>query len=260
MSVTHPSQAKLAALRERWLGEDRRLRAIAEALLQGEDWTEHLRGLPYVDEIPREPGEMCGRDLRGANLRRYLRPKLEIRPALEREAALVAGITLEAQLHTTPLDGVSPFPTELESADQMALAIRRGEVFLLARCMGRPVGVVRLAERSEFADLTGHCSYTELSGLAVLPTHRRLGIGQQLIEASELYATEEGHDHVVLRTTEEVGLVPWYERLGYEVRRVRQLTFQDAPTHLDVLLTRDVRAVVAERVKAAQRRGPRLRA
>ena len=65
---------------------------------------------------------------------------------------------------------------------------------------------------------------------------------------------------MLLRTTEEVGLVPWYERLGYEVRRVRQLTFKDAPTYLDVLLTRDVRAAVAERVKAAQRRGPRLRA
>jgi GNAT superfamily N-acetyltransferase len=260
MSVTHPSAAKLAALRERWLGEERRLCAIAEALLLGEDWTEHLRGLPFVDEIPRRDGEMCGRDLRGANLRRFLRPPLEIRPAHEREAALVAGITLEAQLHTTPLNGVSPFPTDIECADQMALAIRRGEVFLLARCMGRPIGVVRLAERHEFDDLTGHCSYTELSGLAVLPTHRRLGVGQALIEAAELHATEEGHDHVLLRTTEELGLVHWYERLGYEVRRVRQLTFQDAPTYLDVLLTRDVRAAVAERIKAAQRRGPRLRA
>ena len=42
----------------------------------------------------------------------------------------------------------------------------------------------------------------------------------------------------LLRTSMEVGLVPWYERRGYSMRRVRQFTYPEAPTFLDAILTK----------------------
>ena len=63
MSVLHPSSAKLEALRARWVGQEARLAKIADAMLQGRDWTVYLNGLPDVGEIPPLPGEALGRDL-----------------------------------------------------------------------------------------------------------------------------------------------------------------------------------------------------
>ena len=44
-----------------------------------------------------------------------------------------------------------------------------------------------------------------------------------------------------LRTTYEVGLVPWYRHHGYEECSVRQLTYPGAPTFLDVIMTKRAR-------------------
>ena len=238
MSVIHPSPHKVRALQERWVGEEKRLQAIARSMLADEDWTAHLRGLPFVSEIPPLAGEECGRDLRGANLGHCLHPGVEIRPAVELQGALIAGITLEAMCTNTPLEGMSPFPVEAGSAEEMTLAIRRGDAFLLAYCGSVAVGVVRLAERREFRDLTDERSYTEISGLAVLRPYRRNGIAGVLLEAAEERAREDRNAYTLLRTTMEVGLVPYYERLGYAVVRVRQLAYQDAPAVLDVVMTK----------------------
>ena len=240
MSVVHPSPQKVEALRRRWEGQTHRLEAIARDLRAGCDWTAHLRGLPYVDEIPPLPGEAYGRDLRGANLQKFLRPEVAIWPATEREAALVAGISLEGLRNNTALPDASPFAVEVEGAAEIALAMRRGERFLLARCDGEPVGVVRLSERREFQAYTGKHAYLEISGLAVLPRWRRTGIGAQLLQAAEQTATRLGHPWVLLRTTFEVGLVPWYRRHGYTERHVRQLSYPQAPTVLDVVMTKPV--------------------
>ena len=90
--MIHPAPEKLRALADRWQGQDARLQRIAEALLAGEDWTRHLRGLPYIDEVPPRDGEAYGRDLRGADLRRHLHPRVEVTRACERDAALVAAV------------------------------------------------------------------------------------------------------------------------------------------------------------------------
>ncbi|MDJ0973504.1 MAG: GNAT family N-acetyltransferase [Planctomycetota bacterium] len=238
MSVVHLSPTRLKALQERWIGQEDRLRRIAQSLLAGEDWTEHLRGLPHVHEVPPRGGEALGRDLRGADLSRHLVPLIDIRPATVGEAAIVAGVTLEAMRNNTPLPDVSPFPAEFEGAEQMAVAIRRGEVFLLARCGPKPVGVVRIAERREYEELTDGRSYAEISGLAVHPAWRKLGIGGRLLGAAEGFALDGGRDTALLRTTLELGLVPYYQRRGYETRLMRQMTYAGAPMFIDVVMVK----------------------
>lgn len=247
MSVTHPSPFKVRALERRWEGQEHRLEAIARDLRAGRDWTVHLKGLPFVEEVPPREGEASGRDLRGADLGRWLRPPIDIGLAREHEAPLVAAISLEALRNNTPLPDVSPFPVEVEGAGEIALAMRRGERFLLARCDGDPVGVLRLVRRQEFGEYTDREAYLELSGLGVLWRWRRQGIGRRLIEAGEQIASEDGLAWGLLRTTREVGLVPWYESLGYAVKHVRQLAYPDAPTCLDVLMTKRMRARSAAR-------------
>jgi predicted N-acetyltransferase YhbS len=251
--MIHPSPEKLRALTERWIGQEVRLQRIATSILAGEDWTQHLRGLPHLDEIPPREGEAYGRDLRGADLRRYLHPKGEVTRATERDAALVASVTREAMRNNTALPDASPFPADAESAEGVALALRRGERVLLARVGRGVVGCVRWAVRSEFADLADQRPYGEISGLAVLPSHRRVGIGGTLVASAEWDVAGEGHDWALLRTTVELGLVPWYERHGYVARRVRQFTYPEAPTFLDCVMTK--RLAVIGRGQAGETAG-----
>lgn len=238
MSVIHPSPARLEALKRRWVGQEARLRAIARDLVLGGDWTVHLLGLPCVEEVPPLAGEACGRDLRGADLRRLLVPPIELGEATEEEAALVSGISLEGLVNNTPLSGVTPFPVEPESAEDIALAMRRGERFLVARTAGRAVGVARWAARSEFKAATADRAYVEISGLAVLPAARRQGVGSALLEGVQAEAAADGFAHAVLRTTLELGLVPWYERAGFQPFLLRQITSPEGPTFIDVVLVR----------------------
>ena len=241
MSVVHPTSAKIDALLNRWRGQEQRLRAIARDLRAGRDWTVHLRGLPHVHEVPPLEGEAYGRDLRGADLQRYLRPTADISVASEREAGLVAAIGFEGLRNNTALPGISPFPVATESAAEIALAMRRGERFFLARCDGEPVGVVRCAERQEFQRYTDEFPYLEISGLAVLPRWRGTGIGSRLLLTAEAHAQCDGYAHSLLRTTYEVGLVPWYRHHGYEECSTRQLTYPGAPTFLDVIMAKRLR-------------------
>lgn len=258
MSVTHPSPSRIEALRRRWNGQEARLRAVAQGILDGSDWTVHLAGLPYVDEVPPLPGEALGRDLRGADLRRWLAPVAGIRQATEDEAALIAGISLEGLTNNTPLDGVSPFPVTNENADDIGVAMRRGDRFLIARAGGQAVGVVRWAPRSEFRTQTEGRPYAEISGLAVRPCARRQGVGLTLLAAAEAQASAAGFEVVLLRTTMELGLVPWYERAGYDVSLVRQLTCPEGPTILDVVMVRRVGAAAKPRAgtTSAPKAGP----
>src|SRR5262245_2191478 len=242
-TVIHPSPEKLRALAERWNGQEGRLQRVAESLLAGEDWTRHLRGLPHVEEVPPRPGEMLGRDLRGADLRRYLHPRVDVTRASERDAGLVAAVTLEALRNNTPLPDATPFPSSTESAEEVALAMRRGERFLLGRLGKAVVGAVRWAFRREFSDLTDDREYAEISGLAGSPSHRRVGIGSTLLATAEWDVAAVGCDRALLHTAMEVGLVPFYEARGYAIRRVRQFTYPDAPTFLDALMTKTLAVI-----------------
>jgi GNAT superfamily N-acetyltransferase len=236
--MLHPSPEKIRALKERWNGQEARLQRIAESIVAGEDWTRHLRGLAHVDEIPPRDGEAYGRDLRGADLRRLLHPRVEIARAGERDAALVASVALEGLLHNTPLPGVSPFPPDIESAEAVALAIRRGDHFFVARLGRTLVGTVRWAARREFPDLCDGQPYGEISNLAVSPAHRRVGIGGLLLASAEWDVAREGHEWSLLRTVAEVGLVPFYESRGWSLRTMRQSTYPEAPVFLDAVMTK----------------------
>lgn len=254
MSVVNPSPARIEALRRRWDGQEARLRAIAADLVEGRDWTVHLAGLPYVDEVPPLPGEARGRDLRGANLKRWLVPPVHVAAAEEGEAAVVAALAYEGLRWNTPLEATTPFPVTPESAADVRLAMHRGEHFLLARCAGRPVGVVRWARRAELSQQVGGRDYAEISGLAVLPPHRRRGVGELLRAAAETEALAAGFEHAVLRTTLELGLVPWYERAGYEIAQVRQGTGEEGTTYLDVTMVRRLGTVDADAAGTSARR------
>jgi ribosomal protein S18 acetylase RimI-like enzyme len=241
--MIHPSSEKIRALSERWKGQEARLQRVAESILAGEDWTCHLRGLPLVEEVPPRDGEAYGRDLRGADLRRHLHPRVEVSRAAERDAALVAAVSLEAVRNNTPLLDATPFPSDAESADEIGLAMRRGERFLLARIGKSVVGAIRWAVRREFSDLTDERPYAEVSGLAVAPSHRRVGIGSTLLASAEWDVAAEGRDWVLLRTAVEVGLVPFYETRGYAIRRIRQFTYASAPTFLDAIMTKRIAVI-----------------
>ena len=70
--TTHDEEIRL--LRERWEGEEARIRKILVSIKAEEDWTIHLEGLQFVDQISVAEREKYGRDLRGvvlsgANLR-----------------------------------------------------------------------------------------------------------------------------------------------------------------------------------------------
>ena len=241
--MIHPSPDRIRQLTERWTGQDARLQRIAESMLAGEDWTVHLRGLSFVEEIPPREGEAYGRDLRGANLRSLLHPKIEVTRATERDAALVASVTLEGLRNNTPLPDVTPFPVDCDSAEGIHLAMRKGDRFLLARAAKQVVGVARWAVRREFTELTDDRSYGEISGIAVATAHRRVGVGTILLASAEWDIAAEGNDVALLRTSVEVGLVPWYECRGYAVRRIRQYTYPEAPTFFDAILTKKLAVI-----------------
>jgi GNAT superfamily N-acetyltransferase len=57
----------------------------------------------------------------------------------------------------------------------------------------------------------------QLFRLGVLETYRRRGIGAQLVGAVDDFARAHGASVVYLQTHRELGLVPYYERLGYAV-------------------------------------------
>lgn len=241
--MIHPSPDRIRQLTDRWNGQAERLERIAESMLVGEDWTVHLRGLPLVEEIPPRDGEAYGRDLRGAQLRSLLHPKISVARATEKDAALVASLTLEGLENNTPLPGVTPFPVDVESADGIQIAMRKGDRFLLARAAKKAVGVVRWAARREFAELSDDREYGEISGLAVAITHRRFGVGSTLLASAEWDVAAQGHDVALLRTAMEVGLVHWYEARGYALKRVRQFTYPGAPTFLDAILTKKLAVI-----------------
>jgi hypothetical protein len=123
------SDDKIKALVSRWENQEERLQKIADSVVKGEDWTIHLEGLPYLNDLETLPGDKYPRDLRGANLRRYFQPKPSIVPASSDDAPNISYIIREAMLNNTPLRGYSPFPVPNLTADDVAMAMERGSRF-----------------------------------------------------------------------------------------------------------------------------------
>ncbi|MCA9315648.1 MAG: GNAT family N-acetyltransferase [Planctomycetes bacterium] len=236
MSFLEPTPAKVEALRQRWRGQGWRLRAIADDLVRGGDWTRHLQGLPYVEEVAPLPGERVGRDLRGADLAQALRPEVAVLQAGLPDVASIARVLHSAHVGRGPLGAAVPIGSPPEDIGALEAAIRRGDVFLLVALAGRTAGVVRVlpAAGARAADAG------EIADLAVRPRFQGLGVGSRLLAEAEATLTSWGLVHATLRAIPEAGRVAWYERRGYRVTRLVQRQPRGGAAHLEAQLEKTI--------------------
>lgn len=231
---------KIEALQNRWEGQEQRLQKIADAVTKGEDWTAYLDGMPYLDEVQKLDCDRNPRDLRGANLRRYLMPTTTMEPATIADLASIAYIMRESNRNNTPLRGVSPFPLPLINADDIGLMMEKGSRFFLALQLGKVIGLVQMDSGSEFKHLTEDKPYYELSNLSVLPAYRHLGVARSVLHEFENFARNEAkHSHLLLRTVMEHGLVSYWERGGFALCAVYQKQHpKGAPAFMEAIMTK----------------------
>jgi uncharacterized protein YjbI with pentapeptide repeats len=94
---------EIKSLRERWEGEEARIRKILTSIKREEDWTIHLEGLKLVNQIPAVEGEKYGRDLRGVNFRAENLKEVDLRGANLTGAILYKADLSGADLSATDL-------------------------------------------------------------------------------------------------------------------------------------------------------------
>jgi ribosomal protein S18 acetylase RimI-like enzyme len=233
---------KIEALQKRWEGQEHRLQKIADAIIKEEDWTLYLEGIPFLDEVQKLDCDRYPRDLRGANLRRYLMPTTTMEPATVSDISNIAYIMREANRNNTPLRGQSPFPLPLINGDDIGLKMEKGSRFFMALQMGKVIGIVQMDSASEFKHLTEERPYYELSNLSVLPAYRHLGVARAVLQEFEKFARGEGkHEYILLRTVMEHGLESYWERGEYQLREVyqRQLP-KGAPAFMEALMIKKI--------------------
>jgi len=233
---------KIEALQKRWDGQEHRLQRIADAIMKGEDWTVHLDGMPFLEELPLLDGDKHPRDMRGANLRRYLMPTTTMIPAAIGDVANIAYIMREANRNNTPLRGLSPFPLPVITADDIGLMMEKGSRFFVALQLGKVIGIVQLDSASEFKHLTEDKPYYELSNLSVLAAYRHLGVARSVLYGTEKFAKDEArHQYILLRTVMEHGLVNYWERGRYILREVYQRQHpKGAPAYMEAVMTKKI--------------------
>ena len=233
---------KIEALQKRWEGQENRLQKIADSIMLGDDWTVHLDGLPLIDDVQKLDSDKNPRDLRGANLRRYLMPITTMEPAGLDDVANIAYIMREANRNNTPLRGLSPFPIPQINAEDIGLMMEKGSRFFAALQMGKVIGIVQMDSASELKHLTENKPYYEISNLSVLPAYRHLGVARSVLREFEKFSTEEGkHDYILLRTVMEHGLVNYWERGGYVFREVYQKQHpRGAPAYMEAVMTKKI--------------------
>lgn len=234
---------KIKALQKRWNGQEHRLQKIADSIIMGDDWTVHLDGLPYVKEMQKLDGDANPRDLRGANLRRYLMPTTVMEPADSDDLPNIAYIMREANRNNTPLRGISPFPIPHINGEDIGLMMEKGSRFFVALQMGKVIGIVQMDSCSEFKHLTDDQPYYELSNLSVLPAYRHLGVARSVLYEFEKFAREEDkHDYILLRTIMEHGLETYWERGKYILREVYQRQHPlGAPAYMEAVMTKKLK-------------------
>jgi ribosomal protein S18 acetylase RimI-like enzyme len=233
---------KIDALQKRWEGQESRLQKVADAIMKGEDWTAFLDGLPYLDEVPKLDCDKNPRDLRGANLRRYLMPTTTLEPATVADIAGIAYIMRESNRNNTPLRGVSPFPLPLINADDIGLMMEKGSRFFLALQLGKVIGIVQMDSASELKHLAEEKPYYEISNLSVLPAYRHLGVARSVLHEFEKFARAEAkHGFILLRTVMEHGLLSYWERAGYHLCEVYQKQQpKGAPAFMEAIMTKKI--------------------
>jgi ribosomal protein S18 acetylase RimI-like enzyme len=231
---------KIELLQKRWEGQEDRLQRIADAIIKGDDWTKFLEGMPYIDEVQRMDGDCFPRDLRGANLRRYLMPTTIMEPAGISDTPNIAYITRESNRNNTPLRGISPFPLPQVNADDIGLMMEKGSRFFMALQLGKVIGIVQMDSGSEFKHLTEDKAYYELSNLSVLPAYRHLGVARSVLREFEKFARNENkHSYILLRTVLEHGLVNYWERGGYKLCEMYQRQHpKGAPAFMEAIMTK----------------------
>ncbi|MVT64943.1 GNAT family N-acetyltransferase [Bradyrhizobium pachyrhizi] len=104
------------------------------------------------------------------------------------------------------------FEEELKSLERFASDQSRG-VLLVAKTNGEPIGSCLLVE-SEFEP--NHDVAPWLTGLFVVPEHRKEGAGSILVRAVEDQARRRGVSRLHLYTTEAAGFC-FYARLGWSI-------------------------------------------
>jgi len=231
---------KIKSLQKRWEGQEGRLQKIADSIIMGEDWTAHLEGLQFIDELQAIDGDKLPRDLRGANLRRYLMPTTTMEPADQDDVPNIAYIMREAHRNNTPLRGVSPFRVPEINAEDVSSMMEKGSRFFVALQFEKMIGFVQMDSGDKFQHLTDDKSYYELSNLSVLPAYRHLGVARAVLIEFEKFAVGEAkHNYILLRTTMEHGLVNYWERANYELREVYQKLDGDVgPAYMEAIMTK----------------------
>jgi predicted N-acetyltransferase YhbS len=234
------SDDKIRQLAERWEGQTERLNKIADSIVKGEDWTVHLEGLPYLDDIEVVSGDKFPRDLRGANLRRYLQPTTLIEPATPEDAPNIAYIIREAMLNDTPLRGVSPFPVPPLNAEDIGMAMERGSRFFMAMQMQKVIGALKLDSNLEFKHCTDDQPYYEVTNISTLPAYRHQGVGGAIIRETEKFARQEGkHEWMLMRIIAELGFESYYARIGYERKEVYERNHpKGSPAYLECVMVK----------------------
>jgi predicted N-acetyltransferase YhbS len=235
------SDEKIKALQQRWENQSDRLRKIADAITKDEDWTVHLEGLPHINDLEKAPGDKYPRDLRGANLRRYLQPTTTIIQASPEDAPNLAYIIREAMENDTPLRGKSPFPTPTLSAADVSAAIERGSRFFMAMQSDSVIGAVQIDTGTEYKHNTNNEQYYEISNVSMLPGHRHQGIGGSIItEAEKVVRKEAKHKWILIRVIAELGFEEYYQRLGYAKKEVYMRQPKGAPAFMEIILTKKI--------------------
>lgn len=135
--------------------------------------------------------------------------ELEIRPATRDDAARLVQIVQSAFVEYDGVLAVRPMALS-ETLEEAERAIEDGGV-LLALDGDKAVGTVRYELRSD-------CLY--LGRLAVLPSHRRRGVGAALMNYIESLAPTAGYSRIELCTRQSMpGNLAFYSRLGYHIDR-----------------------------------------
>jgi prolyl-tRNA editing enzyme YbaK/EbsC (Cys-tRNA(Pro) deacylase)/ribosomal protein S18 acetylase RimI-like enzyme len=142
-----------------------------------------------------------------------------IRPAVEADAAALAGVYLDSAEHHIGLDpGFYHKPDEGGVAEAIARAMAAEDTaVLLAEVGGRVAGFVqaRLMRAPEAANMIRPQLSAEV-GIAVLRGDRQRGLGTALMAAAEDWAVAHGAHAILLNChAANRGAIRMYEKLGY---------------------------------------------